>query len=89
MISVGRGKHRLKVWNSGSAPAYDVSAKFEGDPHIIIVDEEKQPYEVLEPKKNYELVLITHGGLACKFKIITEWTNANGDSQSKTQMGDL
>ena len=30
-ITVGKGKHRLKVWNSGNATAYNVTARFDGD----------------------------------------------------------
>lgn len=89
VISIGQGKHRLKVWNSGNAPAYNVVAKFDGDPRIIILDDKKQPFDVLEAKKNYEIVLITHGGSAHKFRIITEWIDEKGNHHSKTQMGDL
>ena len=88
-ITVGKGKHRLKVWNSGSATAYNVSARFDGDVGIMILDREKQPFEELDARKSYELVLITHDGSASKFRIITEWTDANGKQHTKTQMGDF
>lgn len=89
VITVGKGKHRLKVWNSGNATAYNVTARFDGDAGIIILDDEKQPFEELEAQKNYELVLVTHFGTALKFRIITEWTDANGEKHSKAQMCDL
>lgn len=88
-ITVGKGNHRLKVWNSGNATAYNVTARFDGDVGIIIMDREKQPFEELEARKSYELVLITHSGSASKFKIITEWADANGEPHTKMQMGDL
>lgn len=88
-ITVGKGKHRLKVWNSGNATAYNVSARFDGDVGIIIMDRDKQPFEELEARKSYELVLVTHGGSASKFRIITEWTDAEGKQHTKTQMGDF
>lgn len=88
-ITVGKGKHRLKVWNSGNATAYNVSARFDGDVGIIIMDRDKQPFEELEARKSYELVLVTHMGSASKFKIITEWKDANGKQHTKTQMGDF
>lgn len=89
VITVGKGQHRLKVWNSGNATAYNVTARFDGDAGIIILDDEKQPFEELEAQKNYELVLVTHFGTALKFRIITEWTDANGEKHSKAQMCDL
>ena len=89
VITVGRGKHSLKVWNSGNATAYNVTARFDGDAGIIILDDEKQPFEELEPRKSYELVLVTHFGSASKFRIITEWTDVNGEKHKKSQMSDL
>lgn len=88
-ITVGKGKHRLKVWNSGNATAYNVSAQFDGDVGIIIADREKQPFEELETRKSYELVLVTHSGSSSKFKIITKWTDESGKQHTKTQMGDF
>ena len=88
-ITVGKGKHRLKVWNSGNATAYNVSARFDGDVGIMIMDREKQPFEELEARKSYELILIMHNGSASKFRIITEWTDSSGKQHTKTQMGDF
>lgn len=88
-ITVGKGKHRLKVWNSGNATAYNVSARFGGDVGIMIMDREKQPFEELEARKSYELILITPNGSASKFRIITEWTDSSGKQHTKTQMGDF
>lgn len=88
-ITVGNGKHRMKVWNSGNATAYNVSARFDGDVGIKIMSQEKQPFEELEAQKGYELVLIPYMGAASKFKIITEWTDASGKLHTKVQMGDL
>lgn len=89
VITIGTGKHRMKVWNSGNTTVYNVSASFEGKPGIMIIDRDKQPFDELEPGKNYELVLITHGGSASKFKIVTEWQDKLGTKHSRTQMGDL
>lgn len=53
------------------------------------MDQEKQPFEELEARKSYELVLITYSGSASKFRIITEWTDLSGNQHIKTQMGDF
>lgn len=89
VIKMGKGKYRLKVWNSGNTPAYDVSAKFDDTAQIIIIENEKQPFDILDVKKNYEMVLIVHNGSASKFKIITEWKDDEGKKYSKIQMGDI
>lgn len=88
-ITIGKDQHRLKVWNSGNATAFNVTARFDGNPQIFIMDDEKQPFEELDARKSYELNLITHLGSASKFRIITEWTDVNGERHSKTQMGDF
>lgn len=89
VVTIGKGKHRMKVWNSGNTTVYNVSARFDGDVGIIIMDREKQPFEELEPGKNFELVLVTYDGSITKFKIITEWEDSNGAKHQKSQMGDL
>ena len=89
VVTVGNEKHRLKVWNSGNTTVYNVSAKFEGDPNILVMDDEKQPFDQLDPRKGYELSLLVYSGSASKFKIITEWTDADGKTQQKSQMGYL
>lgn len=88
VVSFGR-RHELRVWNSGKAPAYNVTARFDGNPGVMIIDHEKQPFEELLPMKNYSLTLITHNGSARKLRIITEWTDASGQQQTRTKMGDL
>lgn len=68
---------------------HHVSARFDGDVGTMIMGQEKQPFEELEARKSYELVLITHNGSASKFRIVTEWTDSSGNQHTKTQMGDF
>ena len=89
VITIGKGKHRLKVWNSGNTTVYGVTARFDGDPGIFIVDQDKQPFDELEPGKSYELVIVPYGDYGSKFRLITEWTDLRGKKQSKSQMGDI
>ena len=85
-ISMGQGKYRIKVWNSGKAPAYNVIAKFADDPEIMLFNDDKMPYEVLEANKSFELQLIVHLGSSHKARIITEWYDESGKRQSKEQV---
>ncbi len=85
-ISLGQSKYRLKVWNSGNATAFNVSARFADDPKIILFDNGKQPYEELDPAKGYELTLFVGGASDVKFRIVTEWEDAQGTRHEKTQM---
>ena len=58
------------------------------DPGIIVLDQEKIPFDQLDPMKNFELVLVTHWGSSRKVKIITEWDDDRGVHQSKMQVVD-
>jgi hypothetical protein len=85
-VKIGKGQYRLKVWNSGNATAYGVSARFDGDPKIILMDQDKQPFDELDAQKNYELIMIVHSGSEAKFRVVTEWEDGNGQHHSKSQM---
>lgn len=88
VINITSGRSRLKVWNSGNATAYQITARFEEGSELMIFDKEKLPFDELETGKSFELPLIIHMGSANKFKIITEWESADGEKQTKVQMGD-
>lgn len=89
VVKIGKGKYRMKVWNSGKATAFNVRAGFDGNPGIFIHDRDMQPFEELESGKGYELVLTVVDGSASKCRIITEWTDADGQKQSKSQMSEI
>lgn len=88
MIHIAKGKNRLKVWNSGNTPVYNVSAHIAEEASIILM-KDKMPYDFLEPQKSFEVIAIVHGGSASKFIITTEWEDEQGNKQSKNQMGDI
>lgn len=89
VIKIGKGKYRLKVWNSGNATAKNVTASFNKGSNIIMMDSEKMPFEELEPQKNFEIVLVIHNGSSRKFTITTTWEDGSGIEHCKTQYGDM
>ena len=89
VVRISKDKTVMKVWNSGNATAYNVTAYFQDDVGIRIFDQNKQPYDFLGPNKNYELILMTYLGSKSKFVIITEWEDKDGNKQKKSQMCDL
>lgn len=89
VVRISKEKTIMKVWNSGNATAYNVTAYFQDEVGIRIFDQNKQPYDFLDPNKNYELVLMTHLGSKSKFVIITEWEDKDGNKQKRSQMCDL
>lgn len=89
IIHMGNDNYRLKIWNSGGGTAHNVTAKFEDNPNIFLMDLDKLPFEELESKKSFELILIVHFGSAHKAKVLTEWDNADGSHHIKSQMVDV
>ena len=53
------------------------------------LNEEKMPFEVLEPQKSFELVITTYDGTPGKLHIKTEWENDNGEKKEKLQWCDM
>ena len=88
VIQVSKNNYKLKVWNSGNATAYNVSAEFEKESLIRILGD-KMPFEELEPNKSFEEIIMVHMGSARKFKITTTWEDASGEKHEKVQTRDL
>ena len=89
MVRISKGKYRLKVWNSGNTPVYNVSATIPNEYGIVLINDDKMPYEFLDPQKGFDIVAIIHNGSSSKFLITTEWTDSKGEKQNKDQMGDI
>ncbi len=88
IIHMGKNNYRLKIWNSGGETAYNVTVKFEEKSQIIVLEQDKLPYEELETMKSFELPLILSFDSFCKARVRTEWDDANGFHQSKSQLVD-
>lgn len=85
IYNVSKGKHRLKIWNSGQATAYDVD--FEVPEELKgLVFRDKVPFEVLEPGKSFEESVIYYNGMPPKFTVKTTWKNASGEKCEKEQL---
>ena len=89
IIHITKANYRIKVWNSGTAVAKNVSASWDSKSGILFFDQEKMPFESLEPQKSFELSISTFPGAARKICIKTIWEDINGKKQSKEQWCDF
>ena len=89
MVRISKGKYRLKVWNSGNTSVYNVSATRPNEYGIMLYNDDKMPYEFLDPQKGFDIVSIVHMGSSSKFLVTTEWTDAAGIKQKKEQLCDI
>lgn len=89
IIHVSGAKYKIKIWNSGNAVAKNVSASWEKNCPFLFFDQEKMPFELLEPQKSFDLTVSTYGGSPRKLCITTTWLDEEGKEQSKVQWCDF
>lgn len=77
VYKVSNGVYKLKIWNSGNATAYNISASIP-DQYNILLLKNKFPYEYLKPNDSFEENVIYHMRSSPKFEIETFWEDDNG-----------
>ncbi len=86
---ITKGNYKIKIWNSGNAAAKNVTASWDKGSQIIFFDQEKMPFELLEPQKSFDLAISTFCGSPRKLCITTAWEDSDGEKQCKEQWCDL
>ena len=89
IIHITKGNYRIKIWNSGNAVAKNVTASWDEGSQIIFFDQEKMPFELLEPQKSFDLAISTYIGSPRKLCITTVWEDSDGKKHNKEQWCDL
>lgn len=85
VMKISKNNYKMKVWNSGKATAYNVDFKIPEE-NKGMVWRDKVPYEFLESGKSFEEHVMVHHGTPSKFKVVTIWTDEQGNQYSKEQM---
>lgn len=85
-VKLGKGKHRLRVYNAGENAAYNVSAKITDNPGVILVDGDMQPYECLDGKQSYDMVLVSHDQTRPKFTVQYDWRDIHGNEYHDSKL---
>ena len=86
---IAKGNYRIKIWNSGNTAAKNVTASWDKGSQIIFFDQEKMPFELLEPQKSFDLAISAYMGSPRKLLITTAWEDTDGEKHSKEQWCDL
>ncbi|MBQ2678352.1 MAG: hypothetical protein IJF96_05560 [Firmicutes bacterium] len=86
---IAKENYRIKIWNSGNAAAKNVTASWDKGSQILFFDQEKMPFELLEPQKSFELAISTYCGSPRKLCITTTWEDGDEKKHSKEQWCDL
>lgn len=86
---ISQNKYKIKIWNSGNSIAKNVSASWNNTKGIILFDNDKMPFEFLEPQKGFDLSISTYNGAPRKMCIITTWEDEKEQKNRKEQWCDL
>ena len=86
---IAKSNYKIKIWNSGNATAKNVTASWDKGSQILFFDQEKMPFEFLEPQKGFDLSISTYIGSPSKLCITTAWEDSDGQKHSKEQWCDL
>lgn len=85
IVKISNEKYRIKIWNSGTATAYNVDYEIPSE-YKIILAKEVTPFEILEPGHNFEECVIIHSFSKSKYRVITRWQDKDGNNFNKEQL---
>lgn len=85
IVNVYNDKYRIKIWNSGTATAYNVDYDIPAEYNIILV-KRITPFEILEPGHNFEEHIVIHSQSENKYKVITSWQDQDGNTFNNEQI---
>lgn len=84
-ITIGKQKHRLKVFNKGKGTAYNVNIEFPDGNDLILQHglKEKFPLEIMERGQSVDLVASFDMQSKSKLKVKLKWENENEEVDEK------
>ena len=60
IYNISTNKYKIKIWNSGTATAYNVNYDIPAEYKILLV-KRVTPFEILEPGHHFEEHIVIHG----------------------------
>lgn len=81
IVRISNKKTVIKVWNSGTAAAYDVDYEIPKEYGITAI-KRVTPFEKLEPGKNFEEIVTIYYYSAKKYRVITSWRDENNEQHT-------
>lgn len=81
----GKNSQRLKVFNRGKAPAWNLRVEIVDDGGMLIPSEfdRKFPVPILEPHGSVELIVAAHYGSAARVHLKALWDDPSSSNRSK------
>ncbi len=80
-VLVGLKKHHIRISNVGGTVVTDVTTACDGGPYFY--NQDKEPFERLEPGESFDQIAFFADGSPSKFTITTRWRDADGEEHSR------
>lgn len=80
-VLVGLKKHHIRISNVGGTVVTDVTTTCDGGPYFY--NQDKEPFERLEPGESFDQTVFFAGGSPSKFTVTTRWRDADGEEHSR------
>ena len=85
IVNVYGRKYKIKIYNSGSAPAYNVDYDIPEE-YQIQLTKEITPFEKLEPEAGFEEPIGIYIVSENKYKVITKWQDEDGKEYTNVEI---
>ncbi|MGN1201220.1 MAG: hypothetical protein ACI4R8_03035 [Candidatus Caccovivens sp.] len=89
VIKISQNNYRLKIYNLSEVAVYNVDVKMIESKGFALLKEGLTPYEILEPKHSFDMLIAYSFELTRKFKVLTTWQDKDGKDYSKEQLFSL
>lgn len=81
-VSIGLKGHRIRVSNTGGTTVTNVTCEYDGNgPYHV--DQDKEPYELMEPGESFDETIFFADGSPSKFMVKTHWIGEDGKEHSR------
>lgn len=79
-VPIGAKQHRLRIANTGGVTVTNVTCDFAGGERPYHLAQDVEPFERLEPGDHFDDPMFLADGSPRKFRIITRWTDPEGNA---------
>ena len=82
-VLIGLKEHRIRISNTGGTVANNIRCSRGENAESYFLNQEKEPFERLEPGESFDEVVFFVSDTPSKFTITTHWVDALGEQHSQ------
>ncbi len=82
-VALGANRHVLRVANVSHMPVTDITVTYDKQNGPILMQEELEPFERLEPQQHFDETMVLYMGVPQKFPVVVHWKDQEGNQLSR------